>query len=128
MRSNVEIDHGLRAVVVTVEGAIDAAGVAALVGEARDRSAEHGYGIVYDLAAASLGNISISDIFWLPRTLPALKSPTAKRTRVALVHAPETAEFARFWETAFMNAGLEARAFSDRAAAASWVGQAPAGD
>ena len=128
MRSNVEIDHGLRAVVVTVEGAVDAAGVAALVGEARDKSAGHGYGIVYDLTGASLGNISIADIFWLPRTLPALKSPTAKRTRVALVHPADKAEFARFWETAFMNAGLEARAFTDRAEAGSWVGRAPAGD
>jgi hypothetical protein len=77
--------------------------------------------LLYDLRAASLGRLDSSDIFWWPRTIPALKDSTAARVRVATLHNEAQRPIIEFWETAFRNAGLNARRFEDEAAALAWL-------
>jgi len=109
------------AVLVVVEGPVVVAQVAAMVNEARALSDRLGLPILYDMSRATPGDVSKSDLFWMARNLPALKSPWARRVRVALVHPEEHVEDARFWETSFRNLGLDVRAFTRRDEAERWL-------
>jgi len=95
--------------------------VAAMVTEARALADETGYPILYDMSGALPGEITKSDLFWMPRKLGVLNSPWARRIRVALVHPATHTENAQFWENSFRNLGLDVKAFTDRATAVAWV-------
>ena len=127
MPSNVRLDHQRRAVLATVTGEVKPPEVAPIVAEVRQQAMAHGYAILYDVSAADVAGISRSDLYWFTRTLPELKGNAAKRVRVAIVHAADTTELAHFWETTATNSGFQARAFTDREAAMTWVGEAAAG-
>lgn len=114
-------DEARRLVVVAVRGADEAKTVAAMVAEARERSASRGWNILYDVRDALPDGVSSAELFWMPRKLDALRRPEARRTRVALLHLARHAELARFWEATFTNVGLQARAFEDEAAALDWL-------
>ena len=119
--TKLEIDDARQLVVATIEGPFGKDEVLDIVGRARAEAHARGYALLYDFSAASPGGISMGDIFWMPRRLPELAGATAARVRAALVHPPQFAEFARFWETAFTHSGLRARAFTDRAEAIEWL-------
>ncbi|MGZ5080668.1 MAG: STAS/SEC14 domain-containing protein [Usitatibacter sp.] len=106
---------------VTVEGGFDAKAAFEMVSRARELSAARGWNILYDMKAAVPGDMSHGQLFWMPRKLPALREPSAAKFRVAVVHASPHAALAEFWESAFRNAGLQARAFEDESAAIDWL-------
>ena len=106
---------------VDVQGALTLDEVAALVTEARALSDKTGFPILYDMSGAVPGEVTKSDLFWMPRKLGVLSSPWARRVRVALVHPPTHTEDAQFWENSFRNLGLDVKAFTERAAAVRWV-------
>jgi len=60
-------------------------------------------------------------VFWFPRQHPSLQSAGAATVRVATLHDEKFAAMATFWENAFRNAGLQAHAFTDEAAALQWL-------
>ena len=118
---DITIDTAKRVVRVLVSGIFDAEEGPSLASDARRAAAECGFNILYDIRAASPGKLENSDIFWWPRTVPALKDPTAPRVRVATVYTAPQRPIVDFWETAFRNVGLSARAFDDEHAAVVWL-------
>ena len=89
--------------------------------DARRSAGESGLNILYDIRAASSCRLENSDIFWWPRTVPALKDPHAPRVRVATVYIPQQRPIVDFWETSFRNVGLTARAFENEDDAIGWL-------
>ena len=114
-------DRGL--VRVTVVGVVDANLAPAMVAEARAAAMARGFNILYDFLLATPGNVGTGDVFWYPRKIPVLAGQEARRARIAVLHRPEVAPLMAFWETAFMNAGLTARAFESEAQALAWLGR-----
>ncbi len=117
----ITIDTVGRMVRVLVSGVFDAEEAPRMATEARRAAAESGFNILYDIREARAGKLENSDLFWLPRTVPALKESKAARVRVATVYVAEQRPIVQFWETAFRNVGLNARAFEDERAAAAWL-------
>ena len=120
MSHEVRADEGRRLVLAVAGGRLEAEEVARMVSGARELAAARGWNILYDLRAVQPGAM-LADLFWLPRRLPALTAPGAGRTLIACLHTPQFADLARYWETTFRNAGLQARAFEDEAAAVAWL-------
>lgn len=89
--------------------------------QARKVAAENGLPLLYDIRGAHAGKVESTDIFWMPRTIPVLQEPAAARVRVATLHDASQRPLVHFWETAFRNAGLNARAFEDEEAALAWL-------
>ena len=117
----ITIDAARRVVRVLVSGIFDAEEAPRMTTEARRAASDSGLNILYDFRAARPCNLENSDIFWWPRTIPALKAPGAARVRVATVYAPPQKSLMDFWETAFRNVGLAARAFESEDAALGWL-------
>ena len=121
MPYSISVDERRHLVIVVVEGVVDAAQAMPMVTQARATAAGRGFNILYDFHAAMPGDIKTGDVFWFPRRIPALGTAAARRTRIALLYPAAQTEFARFWETTFQNAGLNARAFEEEAAALAWL-------
>ena len=120
MAYRVEDDPSHRVVRVTVEGDYDKAEIESMVAEAR-RLSNGARPILYDMRRASPHNMTAAEVFWLARQHPALRSAEAATIRVAGLHDPRFDAVAMFWENAFLNSGLQARAFTDEAAALRWL-------
>jgi len=118
------VDEARRIVVVVIVGAVDVADVAPLAKSARGAAREHGFNILYDGRRAVAGDMNTADLFWFPRNIPELSASSAGRVRTALLHLPEQRAMSEFWENAFNNAGLQARAFEDEGEAAAWLQEA----
>ena len=108
-------------VMVTVSGTLAVEEVTRMVTAARTLSDGEGLPILYDMQRAVLGGVSKSDVFWMPRNLPVLKAPWARRVRVALVYPASHGEDALFWENSFRNLGLDVKAFPQREVALAWL-------
>jgi len=121
MAFRVEEDEASRLVRVTVEGVFDKAEVVEMVSRAREISAARRWNILYDMRSATPGKMGPGDVFWLPRQHPALRGADVANVRVATLHTPALGEAALFWENAFRNAGLQARAFTEEAPALEWL-------
>jgi len=117
----IKIDTVRNVVRVLVSGIFDAEEAPRMTTEARRAASDSGLNILYDLRSASSCKLENSDIFWWPRTIPALKTPGATRVRVATVYVPAQKPTVDFWETAFRNVGLAVRAFEDEDAALGWL-------
>jgi hypothetical protein len=117
----ITIDTVRSVVRVLVSGIFDAEQAPAIATEARRTAGESGLNILYDIRGASPGKLENSDIFWWPRTIPALKEAEAPRVRVAAVFVPRQRPIVDFWETAFRNVGLAARAFENEDDAIGWL-------
>jgi hypothetical protein len=116
----VDTEHHL--VRVLVSGVFDAEEAPRMATDARRIAAEHGFQkILYDVRVARAGKIESSDLFWLPRNVPALKHPKAPRVKVATLFTEPQRPLIEFWENAFRNVGLSARGFQDESAALDWL-------
>lgn len=104
-----------------VSGIFDAEEAPRMTTEARRAASDSGMNILYDIRAARPGKLVNSDIFWWPRNIPVLKAPGASRLRVAAVFAASQKPIVDFWETAFRNVGLAARAFEKEEDALAWL-------
>jgi hypothetical protein len=120
MPHEVKVDEALGIVVARFEGTTLREEVMQMVDAARTAAAARGMNILYDMRAARPG-ISSGELFWFPREVPALREPLAGRIRVATLSSLEGMPIAKVWETVFRNAGLQAQAFSDEAAALAWL-------
>ena len=121
MKFHVREDSAARVVRAALKGVYAKDDVVGMVARAREVSSRHHWPILYDLREAKPGAINSADIFWMPRHHPALREAGASFVRVAALHDGHFSEVARFWENAFRNAGLQAREFTDEAAAISWL-------
>ena len=121
MPYTIKIDTVRKVVRVLVSGIFDAEEAPRMTTEARRAASDSGLNILYDLRSAHSCKLENSDIFWWPRTIPALKAPGATRVRVATVYAASQKPTVDFWETAFRNVGLAVRAFEDEDAALGWL-------
>jgi len=118
----ITVDTASRIVRVLVSGVFDAEEAPRMATDARRAAAESGLDrILYDIRDARAGKLENSDLFWLPRTVPALKDTKAPRVRVATVYVAQQRPIVDFWETAFRNVGLNARGFEDERAAVVWL-------
>jgi hypothetical protein len=118
----ITVDTAQKVIRVLVSGVFDAAEAPAMTTDARKAAAEHGFvKILYDVRVAKAGKLENSDLFWLPRNVPALKDPKAARIKVATIFVEAQRPIVEFWETAFRNVGLTARGFKDEAAALDWL-------
>ncbi len=117
----ITIDTVKRVVRVLVSGIFDAEEAPRMTTDARRAAAESGLNILYDIRDARAGRLENSDLFWLPRTVPALKDPKAPRVRIATLYVGPQCSLIEFWETAFRNVGLNARGFADEDAAVAWL-------
>lgn len=124
MAASIRTDDARRLVVAQLTGTFGLEDVVALVKDARELAHARGYALLYDLSQATPGDISMGDVYFLPRRLPVLSGPAALKSRAALVYPKAFEYFARFWETAFNNMGLRAKAFEERAAALAWLDSA----
>jgi len=123
----VDTEHHL--VRVLVSGVFDAEEAPRMTTDARRIASEHQLQrILYDVRVARVGKLENSDLFWLPRNVPALKDPKAARVRVATVFVDCQRPVVEFWETAFRNVGLKARAFEDEEGAIAWLNNASGSD
>ena len=117
----ITIDTVRKVVRVLVSGIFDADEAPRMTTEARRAASDSGLNILYDIRGARAGKLENSDIFWWPRTIPALKAPGATRVRIATVYVAPQKPIVDFWETAFRNVGLAVRAFEDEEAAVGWL-------
>ncbi len=115
-------DEARAIVMVVAHGRIDQPLAVEMVTAARKASLARGWNILYDLRDSTPGDMSSGALFWMPRQVGALQGAQARRTRVALLHPLQFAAMATYWEDAFGNAGLTARAFTDEAGAVAWLG------
>jgi hypothetical protein len=121
MPFRVDEDAALRIVRVTLQGVFDKPEIEKMVTSAREASGKNGWNILYDMRGAEPGKMSPAEVFWFPRQHPSLQAASAATVRVASLHQPKHSTVATFWENAFRNAGLQARAFTDEAAALQWL-------
>lgn len=121
MPYTITIDTVKRVVRVFVSGVFDAEEAPRMTTQARRAASESGLNILYDIRQARAGKLENSDLFWLPRTVPALKDAQAPRVRVATVFVAPQRPIVEFWETSFRNVGLNARAFEDEDEAVAWL-------
>jgi hypothetical protein len=91
-----------------------------MVTRARAASSARGWNILYDMRR-SRPAVSPGEVFFMPRSVEALRAPDAGKVRVAGLHLPEQAAGARMWENVFNNVGLQARAFTDEGEAVAWL-------
>jgi len=118
----ITVDTAHRVIRVHLSGVFDATEAPRLTTDARAAAAAQGFHkILYDVRAATAGRLENSDLFWLPRTVPALKDPSAARVRVATMFVEAQRPIIEFWETAFRNMGLTARGFQSEEAALDWL-------
>ena len=116
----VDTEHHL--VRVLVSGVFDAEEAPRMSTDARRIASEHQlHRILYDVRVARAGKLENSDLFWLPRNVPALKDPKAPRVRVATLFVEPQRPIVEFWENAFRNLGLSARGFLEEDAALDWL-------
>ena len=121
MPYEITVDTARELVRVLVSGVFDAEEAPRMSTDARRIASEHQlHRILYDVRVARAGKLENSDLFWLPRNVPALKDPKAARVRVATVFVDCQRPVVEFWETAFRNVGLNARAFEDEDEAIEW--------
>ena len=120
MPHEVRIDAARRIVVATLQGAANRGEIIEMVTGARAAAAASGFNILYDMRG-SVPAVSSGELFWMPRQIDALRSPDAGKVRVAGLSLPEHLDGARIWETMFRNAGLQAQAFTEEAAAVAWL-------
>ena len=113
---------------VDVSGMFNAEEAPRMTTDARRAAAESGFNVLYDIREARAGKLENADLFWLPRNVPALKDPKAARVRVATVFVDCQRPVVEFWETAFRNVGLKARAFEDEEGAIAWLNNASGSD
>src|SRR5450432_486363 len=113
MAYSIRVDAERRVVLVVVVDPCDASGAGALITSARQAAAESGFGVLYDIRATRQGDVQPTDVFWWPRSIPALQDPAARRVRAAVLHGPEHRALVQFWETAFRNLGFPASAFEN---------------
>ena len=123
MAFKISLDGERRLVIVLATGVMDVSNAAVMVTEARTVAVKEGFNILYDFRDARPGDVKNTDVFWFPRNLPVLSAPSAGRTRTALLHRPPERELSRFWETAFSNVGLQARAFESESEAYAWLAE-----
>ena len=121
MSYEIQPDAARRLVDVTVVGTYDAKSVVEMVATARELAEARGWHILYDMRSARPGDMSSADLYWMPRRLPALGSDAAARIRVAVVHPAEHAALAAYWETTFLNSGLQVKAFAEEPVALEWL-------
>ena len=121
MAFRVEEDPTHRIVRVTVQGVFDRPEIEQMVTHAREASAKKGWNILYDMRAAQPGKMSPAELFWFPRQHPSLQGAGAAVVRVATLHDEKFSAMAMFWENAFRNAGLQAKAFTEEGAALKWL-------
>jgi len=119
----VEMDEPRGAVRVVVDGIVDAGTARSMVADARAAAGPRNLAILYDFRRAVPGKLTTADVFWFPRSIPALATPEARRVRVAVLHDGSQGALMAFWETSFRNTGLQARAFDDEAQALAWLGE-----
>lgn len=123
MPYSIRIDAERRLIHVSVSGEFDVKDVPATVTEVRSTAVARGFNVLYDIRWAHSESLKKSDIFWMPRKIPVLSSVEARRMRTAVVYAPEQRERVQFWEDAYRNLGLHARAFQDETAALAWLAE-----
>ena len=122
MPYEIAVDTTHQLVRVLVSGVFDAEEAPRMATDARRIAAEHSLQkILYDVRVARAGKLENSDLFWLPRNVPALRDPKAPRVRVATLFAEPQRPLIEFWENAFRNVGLSARGFRDEDAALDWL-------
>jgi hypothetical protein len=118
----IAVDTTHQIVRVLVSGVFDAEEAPRMTTDARRIAAERGLEkILYDVRVARAGRLENSDLFWLPRNVPALKEPKAPRVKVATLFIEPQRPIIEFWETAFRNVGLSVRGFQDEEAALDWL-------
>ena len=121
MPYTITIDTVRSVVRVLVSGIFDAEEAPRMTTDARRTAGESGMNLLYDVRGVHCGKLENSDIFWWPRTIPALRDAQAPRVRVAAVYATAQRPMVDFWETAFRNVGLSVRAFESEEAAIGWL-------
>lgn len=122
MPYEITVDTARELVRVLVSGVFDAEEAPRMSTDARRIASEHQlHRILYDVRVARAGKLENSDLFWLPRNVPALKDPRAPRVRVATLFVEPQRPIVEFWENAFRNLGLSARGFLEEDAALDWL-------
>ena len=122
MPYEITVDTARELVRVLVSGVFDAEEAPRMSTDARRIASEHRlHRILYDVRVARAGKLENSDLFWLPRNVPALKDPKAPRVRVATLFVEPQRPIVEFWENAFRNLGLSARGFLEEDAALDWL-------
>ena len=106
---------------VHANGELTRAGTTQMVTAARAAGRTHGgMPILYDLREAAPGELAKADLFWMARSSPALRDGHAMM-RIATVCRADHGDVARFWENAYRNAGINARAFETEEDAIAWL-------
>jgi hypothetical protein len=122
------IDSAKGIIVVPVTGACDREGMVRMGTEVRAAAQSAGLPILYDMRAATPGELERSDVFWLARTLSLPKDSAARKVRMATLYPPGFRAFARFWEDSYNNVGFDARVFENGDEAVAWLRGTEASD
>ena len=121
MEFSVRIDSKHGVVRAVAAGALTRIGTQQMVAAARAAGRTHGgMPILYDLREALPGEVAKSDLFWMARDSPALRDGHAMM-RIATLFRADHGAIARFWENAYRNAGINARAFESEDEALAWL-------
>ncbi|HET7403651.1 MAG TPA: hypothetical protein VFJ62_17770 [Usitatibacter sp.] len=121
MDFTVRIDNTKGIVIVPVTGPCDRCGMVRMANEARAAAQSAGLPILYDMRAATPGDLARSDIFWLAQSMHVPRGGQAGRVRMATVYPPGFRALARFWEDSYNNVGIDARVFESGDEAIAWL-------
>lgn len=120
MEFEIRSDAASRIVTCTARGALDLTDAARMTREARKRSHELGYGLLYDVRAVFV-NASLVDAYDFPRRTDELyEMPEHRSGRAAILFGKDEA-FWRFFETTVRNLGLMVNVFQDQEEALRWL-------
>ena len=120
MEFEIGSDAESRIVTCTASGELDLGEGARMAREARKRSHELGYGLLYDVRAVSV-KASLVDAYDFPRRIDELyEKPEHRSARAAILFEKDDA-FWRFFETVVRNLRLMVRIFQDQQEALRWL-------
>jgi hypothetical protein len=109
------------AVELTYSGVVDRADLeASYVSTFELASASDTWHVLCDLSEVTGGH-SLFDLYALVTAVSTLGLGNRFREALLVIDHPEVVERAHFWETASVNRGVAARAFTDRDAALAWL-------
>ncbi len=117
----ITLDEANQIVFVVVSGDIDKKLGEEIITSARIKATEHSCHILYNVTQANV-KVSLTDWFFLPRTLPVLQNQKNRTIKAAVIILPGDQEVAyNFYETVTHNVGINLRVFTNEQEAIKWL-------
>ena len=122
MEYDIHIDYENRIVLCAARGVLDLESARSMTRDARKKSFELDYGLLYDVTEATL-NVKIVDAYSFPRDIKNIYEDNAHRRGKAAIVYKSDKDFWEFFETTARNAGVIVKLFREKKEAIEWLSE-----